>query len=676
MESPFKRRRVSRNDIPVAELHERRVRNDLRLKSAFESIFEKYGKDFSGIGDEIDLETGEIVVDRGHVLGMKNETDPGCEEDMYDELNPEYWSCKDASKLSVKSLHKPCPSAVSRLLPEERPALEPTWRAPPLPKGSMNVQEMAATPSFSPDQTEEKRSPSPAGVSLWALDPSDIYSKKSKQKKDALPSHPKHPVILPNTEKRKIVSATDVPSLTRVSLQSEPEQISVRSMPLKPPTPSATSKSTATPVWTREDDMCLKLNRSSARLDLKRHRREVHNELPSNDEAYAPKPKKNQHPLVLAEARQEPAMMIQSEVPNLPDPLAYQPLEKQEPRSSKLLNDPNMTSSMGSRDKNKKQIKRRAGHSTDTLENARVIALEKIGFKHQAHLKQTRASTLPEIDSGTITSTHAQPHELAKPNALPIPKVVPQKATRLQTKSHQNSIELKSQPILPANPPPQTRPGSLKRTKFRGIALGRVLNMGIKVPSDSSVPKFSRDTPNTANEKSADDFWDPPSEYESPRAKKNATPKMCNNCFTQDTYIFDKLCSACSEYKRKTKSNRPASVIESRRHSNRHSDSHELVQKRKTENETKASRVSPPLIATSQAKPKDKLILPKQILDLPSTPNSFVAPSRLLALEDVSEDELSTPVKTVGIPLPISMPKMSKLNPSCASNSGKRILRP
>lgn len=91
----YKRRCIPRNDDPNAEFHERRARNDQRLKSTFEAIFEKYGRDFSGIADEINLRTGEIVVNRGHVLGLKDETDPGCEDDLHDELNPD----EEAEKL-------------------------------------------------------------------------------------------------------------------------------------------------------------------------------------------------------------------------------------------------------------------------------------------------------------------------------------------------------------------------------------------------------------------------------------------------------------------------------------------------------------------------------------------------------------------------------------------------
>lgn len=104
MVRPYKRRRVSEHDSPT-EIFERRARLDLRLKSRFESIFEKYGKDFSGIGDEIDLETGEIVVNHGHVDGLRDETDPGRPEDLFDELNPDEESSTPIIRLTRTSSH-------------------------------------------------------------------------------------------------------------------------------------------------------------------------------------------------------------------------------------------------------------------------------------------------------------------------------------------------------------------------------------------------------------------------------------------------------------------------------------------------------------------------------------------------------------------------------------------
>ncbi|KAG8163362.1 hypothetical protein KVR01_006659 [Diaporthe batatas] len=55
---------------PVYQLEQARARASDKLKSRFESIFSKYGKDFTGIGDEIDLRTGQVVVDNGHLQSI------------------------------------------------------------------------------------------------------------------------------------------------------------------------------------------------------------------------------------------------------------------------------------------------------------------------------------------------------------------------------------------------------------------------------------------------------------------------------------------------------------------------------------------------------------------------------------------------------------------------------
>ncbi|CAL3972225.1 unnamed protein product [Diplocarpon coronariae] len=62
---------------PEADLHQKRARLDEKLKSTFESIFEKYERNFDGVGDEIDMETGEIVVNNGHLMQMMGEQDAG-----------------------------------------------------------------------------------------------------------------------------------------------------------------------------------------------------------------------------------------------------------------------------------------------------------------------------------------------------------------------------------------------------------------------------------------------------------------------------------------------------------------------------------------------------------------------------------------------------------------------
>ncbi|KAF2146418.1 uncharacterized protein K452DRAFT_294001 [Aplosporella prunicola CBS 121167] len=71
----------------LAALENNRQLNDLRLKGTFEHIFQKYSRDFSNVGDEIDLRTGEIVVNNGHVAGMMDECDTG--EDIWRESDSE-----------------------------------------------------------------------------------------------------------------------------------------------------------------------------------------------------------------------------------------------------------------------------------------------------------------------------------------------------------------------------------------------------------------------------------------------------------------------------------------------------------------------------------------------------------------------------------------------------------
>ncbi|EEH33756.2 hypothetical protein PAAG_04805 [Paracoccidioides lutzii Pb01] len=72
------------NIVPEIDVNAARQANDLRLKSRFEDIFEKYGKDFSSVGDEIDLATGRIIIDNGHIEKMRNEQDLGAQKWRYE----------------------------------------------------------------------------------------------------------------------------------------------------------------------------------------------------------------------------------------------------------------------------------------------------------------------------------------------------------------------------------------------------------------------------------------------------------------------------------------------------------------------------------------------------------------------------------------------------------------
>lgn len=72
--TPFRR---GTHEADTSDLTRDRARNDRKLKGRLEHIFEKYNKDFTEVGDEIDLRTGRVVVDNGHLERMQNERDTG-----------------------------------------------------------------------------------------------------------------------------------------------------------------------------------------------------------------------------------------------------------------------------------------------------------------------------------------------------------------------------------------------------------------------------------------------------------------------------------------------------------------------------------------------------------------------------------------------------------------------
>ncbi|WBW73067.1 CENP-A histone chaperone Scm3 [Schizosaccharomyces osmophilus] len=65
----------------IEDLLESRRASQKRYEEFLTSLFEKYGRDTSDIADEIDLSTGKIVVNRGHLLGLKNKNDVWTVED-------------------------------------------------------------------------------------------------------------------------------------------------------------------------------------------------------------------------------------------------------------------------------------------------------------------------------------------------------------------------------------------------------------------------------------------------------------------------------------------------------------------------------------------------------------------------------------------------------------------
>lgn len=213
MERPGKRPRLSFDsdsvkDIPEEwDLQAARAQNDNKLKSVFEGIFSKYGKDFTEVGDEIDLQTGEIVVDRGHLLGLQEETDPRNEGQPWLDENEDADSDEgeDPEEETVDSDEPPLPShkdhdiqgdadsnsndsllgsalayneaggsegskqATGQQIEDPGPK-DPLWQAPELPKSISTPTAKSRAKIVTPKPSIFIREPSPPGSgSLWSV---------------------------------------------------------------------------------------------------------------------------------------------------------------------------------------------------------------------------------------------------------------------------------------------------------------------------------------------------------------------------------------------------------------------------------------------------------------------------------------------------------------------------
>ncbi|KAI1205436.1 uncharacterized protein F4807DRAFT_285107 [Annulohypoxylon truncatum] len=89
---------------PLYELDKGRAKAASRLKSAFERIFEKYERDFTDIGDEIDLETGEVIVNNGHLLSLEDEKDRNREGSISSEEEERIMRGKETNSLQVSHI--------------------------------------------------------------------------------------------------------------------------------------------------------------------------------------------------------------------------------------------------------------------------------------------------------------------------------------------------------------------------------------------------------------------------------------------------------------------------------------------------------------------------------------------------------------------------------------------
>lgn len=255
MKPPPKRQRLPIRDHPDADLHQKRARNDQRLKSIFESIFEKYGKDFDGVGDEIDLETGEIVVNNGHILAMTDEKDVGDADDfsaddgqthasswqsdedgdslmgeaeMYtlptEPRNPSILQMTQnddeedelaSSEIDWFRLGKRKPTTLDPwCLPEHGPRnfeeteIEPSWRAPPLPEKLITHGKKSTFRAPSPYSIRGDSDQSSPGTSLWARKP-------RKRRRRSITPHRRNSYLdaESNTVNRIISHSSDTPGM-------------------------------------------------------------------------------------------------------------------------------------------------------------------------------------------------------------------------------------------------------------------------------------------------------------------------------------------------------------------------------------------------------------------------------------------------------------------------------
>ncbi|KAK8122376.1 hypothetical protein PG984_011046 [Apiospora sp. TS-2023a] len=119
---------------PLYELDKSRAKAVFKLKSRFESIFDKYERDFDGEGDEVNLHTGEVIINNGHLLSLEDEQDKeGLSADEEEEERTLQGKNPPSTSAFFTSGQSTPYNAVSQL--------QNNWAHPPVPN--------AGLPSFS-----------------------------------------------------------------------------------------------------------------------------------------------------------------------------------------------------------------------------------------------------------------------------------------------------------------------------------------------------------------------------------------------------------------------------------------------------------------------------------------------------------------------------------------------
>ncbi|KAI9806981.1 MAG: hypothetical protein M1833_002639 [Piccolia ochrophora] len=213
-----------------ADLYKARGRNNKRLKSTFEDIFDKYSHDFEDVGDEIDLRTGEVVVDNGHLQEMTHESDPGNKvgkilqsfstsqggdgnfsrgqldaQDPLGSLDAATLETPNGDGTSPPNANKPMPSEdvilaqfgqdlgprvlqyVAQLQRADIPHVDPKWWAPTLPN---DVSKDMPPPTLTSKIVEHVPASTPGEGSLWALPERKVRSPNANNTPKASKTEP------------------------------------------------------------------------------------------------------------------------------------------------------------------------------------------------------------------------------------------------------------------------------------------------------------------------------------------------------------------------------------------------------------------------------------------------------------------------------------------------------
>jgi hypothetical protein len=128
-----------------------------RLQLTFEDIIQKYSRDFSDIGDEVDLLTGKIVVDRGHLRSMRNEKDmDGGSRQAHDDAadsDPKALLARHSGALQPRHAYASWSAAPPLNFDPLQPwgadvVANPLWRAPELPIPRFTIKSSFAADLF------------------------------------------------------------------------------------------------------------------------------------------------------------------------------------------------------------------------------------------------------------------------------------------------------------------------------------------------------------------------------------------------------------------------------------------------------------------------------------------------------------------------------------------------